>query len=93
VSHSFIWSNGVFTQIDFPGAKSTVTFGINDSGEVAGYYEDAGSVFHGFLYRNSFSILDVAGATGTLLTRVSNEGNLTGVFVDALKENHGLTAH
>ena len=45
------WADVVysFTIIDVPGATSTVAFGTNDSGQIAGYYQDAGAGNHGFL--------------------------------------------
>ena len=38
-----------FTQIDVPGSDGTLAFGINDSGQIVGYYQDADGYFHGFL--------------------------------------------
>ena len=36
--------------INFPLAASTTAFGINDTGEIAGYYTDAAGNTHGFVY-------------------------------------------
>ena len=39
-----------FTTIDVPGAANgTVAYGINDAGQIVGYYLDAAGTFHGFL--------------------------------------------
>ena len=82
---------GVFTPITFPLAKSTVAFGINDTGDIAGFYRDAAGNTHGFLFANgAFSTVDVAGARDTQLTRINNEGLVTGAFIDALNEEHGV---
>jgi hypothetical protein len=39
--HGFVDNNGTFTTIDGPGATSTTLNGINDFGEVTGFYTDA----------------------------------------------------
>jgi probable HAF family extracellular repeat protein len=53
----------VFTPINFPLATSTSAFGINDTGEIAGFYSDAAGNTHGFIFAGgSFNIVDVAGA-------------------------------
>jgi hypothetical protein len=82
----------VFTPIDFPLATSTTAFGINDAGEIAGFYSDAADNSHGYIYAGgAFSTVDVAGARSTLLTRIKNGGAVTGVCYDVLNEGHGLT--
>jgi probable HAF family extracellular repeat protein len=91
-SHGFLRQAGVFTAINFPLATGTSAFGINDTGEVAGFYSDAAGTNHGFVYADgAFSTVDVAGARGTQLTRIKNGGQVTGVYTDALNEAHGLT--
>jgi hypothetical protein len=82
----------VFTSINFPLATSTTAFGINDTGEIAGFYS-AGAGSHGFIYAGgAFSTVDVAGARGTQLTRIKNGGAVTGACSDALNEAHGITS-
>jgi hypothetical protein len=89
--HGFLLQGGVFTSIDFPDAAATVVWGLNDGGELAGYYSD-GTIVHGFVFSNgAFSTVDVDGAKHTQLTRIDNIGHVAGVFLDALDEAHGLT--
>jgi hypothetical protein len=48
--HGFVrLPNGVFLQIDVPGAAQTSGGGLNDLGLVAGHYVDKGGVFHGYI--------------------------------------------
>lgn len=47
--HGFLLSGGVFTTIDFPGAVSTHPLGVNDSGDIVGFYFDTSLRAHGFL--------------------------------------------
>jgi hypothetical protein len=57
IYHGFVRDpSGHFTTIDAPGAGSTpgsftgtFLFGGNDAGEIAGDYQDANSVYHGFV--------------------------------------------
>lgn len=54
VAHGFVYSGGVFTTIDDPNAGSgagrgTYATGINDSGQITGYYYDSAGVSHGFV--------------------------------------------
>ena len=92
ITHGFLLSGGVFTPINFPLASSTTAFGINDNGDIAGFYTDTAGKTHGFVYAdNNFSTVDVAGASATQLTRIKNWEQVTGVYVDALTAEHGLT--
>ena len=38
-----------FSNVDYPGAAWSVAQGINDSGQIVGYYSDTSGVRHGFL--------------------------------------------
>ena len=82
----------MFTPINFPLATSTIAFGINDTGEIAGFYSDAIGNSHGFIYASgAFSTVDVAGSRATQLTRIKNGGAVTGICYDVLDEAHGIT--
>jgi hypothetical protein len=82
----------VFTPIDFPLATSTTAFGISDTGEITGFYNDAAGNTHGLIFAGgAFSTVDVAGARGTFLTRSKNSGSVTGVCTGAVGGQHGLT--
>ena len=36
---AFLWSDGVFTAIDAPGATQTFAYGINNNTQIVGYYQ------------------------------------------------------
>ena len=42
IMHGFLDQGGIFSVLDVPGSSSTVINGINDLGQVVGYYGDAG---------------------------------------------------
>ena len=51
----------------------TVAQGINDRGQIVGYYYDSGGNQHGFLYNGgTYTTLDVPLATGGTLCRMAS---------------------
>jgi len=54
ILHGFVYSGGIFTTVDDPLTAAipgfgTYATGINDSGQITGYYTDSGRVNHGFV--------------------------------------------
>ena len=47
--HAFVYVNGTFTFVDFPGATDTLLYGINNAGQLVGDYTVPGGGSHGFL--------------------------------------------
>jgi hypothetical protein len=45
--HGFLLDHGSYTTLDVPGSR-TEAYGINDSAQIVGYYDDAGGR-HGFV--------------------------------------------
>ena len=60
VGHGFLYSGGVYTTVDDPLGASSNADGINDAGQIVGYYNN-GSEHDGFLANPEFTIN--AGAT------------------------------
>jgi len=73
-----------FTTINYPGAIVTVPIGINNAGQISGYYEN-GPGSHGFLYNGgTFTTVDVPSAPGeTSGAGINNTGLITGSYSDA----------
>ncbi len=101
VSHGFLRSGSTYTTIDdplavFQGAdEGTVATGINDAGQIVGYYPDATNNFHAFLYTpgngGSFITLDDPDAIGgrgagfgTVATGINNAGQIVGYYTVSL---------
>ena len=85
----FLYSGGVFTVIDAHGGNYTDPCGINDHGQVVGFYGEAGISAHGFLYDGgTFTSIDVPGAVNTSAARINNRGDIIGSFFDG-KAHHG----
>src|SRR5204863_7137588 len=55
-THGFLYSDGIYTTLDDPsatvgsafGSGSTVANGIDDAGDIVGYYTDSTGLNHGF---------------------------------------------
>lgn len=79
---SFLLSDGTFTTFNVPGAlpNTTIAEGINNSGEIVGWFEDSAGE-HGFLYANGvFTTINVPGSTGTQALGINNAGQIVGPF-------------
>ena len=76
-----------------PGALGTLPFDINDSKEIAGEFEDASGVIHGFTERHGrFTTVDVPGAVATSIFGNDERGDLAGQWLDSTGTNHGFVA-
>jgi hypothetical protein len=49
IMQSFIWRDGEMTEVQYPGAQRTAVYDIDDSGDLAGVYEDIEGHVHGFI--------------------------------------------
>jgi hypothetical protein len=47
--HGFVDRDGTFTNVDFPGATSTIVYDINKAGDMAGAWTDGSNHAHGFI--------------------------------------------
>ena len=77
-------ANYCFRPLDVPGADYTMPRGINNSGDIVGYYVNAKGV-HGFLYvGGSFTTIDSQGATW--LNGINDSGDIVGYYMDVYGE-------
>jgi probable HAF family extracellular repeat protein len=84
------WADVVysFTTIDVPGASYTVAQGINDSGQIVGWYNSTGRGY-GFLDTGgSLTTIDVPGAIGTEAYGINDSGQIVGSYYDG--RTHGF---
>ena len=93
--HAFLLDDGEFTTIDPPGASGELTFaiGINDRGQIVGYYVDACGTLHGFLRdkRGVFTTIDHPDAPlATAALDINNRGQIVGTYADAEETTHGF---
>ncbi len=76
-----------FTTIDYPGATSTNTGGINDAGDIVGSYTDTGGLNHGYLLGGGkFTPIDYAGARHTWANGINSAGDIVGQYSDGTRQ-------
>jgi hypothetical protein len=86
-------ANGTFSFVTgFPaGTGNSQATGINDLGEVSGFYVDSAGMNHGFIVDGgTFETIDVPGAASTQVLGVNDQGQLSGVYTDATGATHGF---
>ena len=91
--HSFLYDQGTYTSIDFPGALEGGGFitGLNDRGQVLGIYSD-GRNDHGFIYDKGIytALPDVPGARLTYPQSINNLGQIVGWSYDSNLKSHSF---
>jgi probable HAF family extracellular repeat protein len=85
----FIDSSGNAYSIQFPGAQSTLSWGINDAFEIVGTWDD-GSRTHGFFYNGSYNTVDVPSQADTSGSGINTLGDMVGYYYDAVSLQHGF---
>jgi probable HAF family extracellular repeat protein len=81
----FLLNAGKLTALSFPGATVTEALGLNNLGQVVGFYNDAAGNPHGFIYSNgSFTSLDdnAGPATRTTINGINNLGQIVGFALE-----------
>lgn len=79
---NFFGENAEYTQeIATPGLSVARPRGVNDSKDVAGYYQDDQGGMHGFLLKDgTVTTVDYPGSEGTLVYGVNNSDQVAGFF-------------
>jgi hypothetical protein len=105
VPHGFLRTpDGHITSFDAPGAglgsglnQGTVAYSVNDGGVIAGQFQDASYVFHGFVRYpdGAFATFDAPGAgteadQGTFGEGINPAGDINGYYIDTNNVSHGL---
>jgi probable HAF family extracellular repeat protein len=99
--HGFLYSGGVYTTLDDPlavitngsgTANGTAALGLNDKGQIVGYYYDGSGNAHGFRYSHGFytTLDDPSGVDGTFATGINDKGQIVGYYYDNLHNQHGF---
>ena len=82
-THGFLFSNGQYSSIDFPGAVATEARGINNkiNFDIVGDYTDAHGVTHGFLLQGgNFSTIDAPFAVNAAVTAINDNEKIVGIY-------------
>jgi probable HAF family extracellular repeat protein len=94
----FMYSGGVYTNVQAPDAHDTYIRAINNSGVMVGYWVDdqAGDI-HAFRAtgadKNDFTEISVPGAKYAIAYGINNAGDIVGWFNDSKSNQHGYIEH
>ena len=70
-----------FRTFEVPGARRTVASGIDDIGQIVGYYDDSAAATHGFvLSGGTFGTLDFPGAAFSQALGIGARGEIVGTY-------------
>ena len=70
---------GTYTQFDPPGSLYTAAGGIDTAGDIVGYYVDASSTWHGFMFSaGTYTNVDYPGAQYTYPNGINDLGQIVG---------------
>jgi probable HAF family extracellular repeat protein len=68
-----ITAAGTYRELSVPGAKQTEARGVNNRGDIVGFYAEAQDQLHGFLYASGvLTTIDVPDADWTVATDINN---------------------
>jgi hypothetical protein len=83
--------NGHFSPIVPPGGNNALATGINDRGDVSGFFTASnGSIVSFLLTGKSFAEFDFPKSTNTTALGVNGSDQIVGAYVDGAKKMHGF---
>ena len=88
----FVYFQGRFFPVSFPGATDTAAFGINSRGDVVGAYDLTQPITHGFAFQNGqFRTVDSPLGSQTEVSSINNFRHMAGLtFDDPTGPIHGF---
>ena len=90
VGHDFLFHNGVFSNIVYPGDKVAGARALNARGDIVGSLAD-GDGDHGFLLRDGkITKIDFPGAVSTIAFGINNSGDITGQYTTQSGVGYGF---
>jgi hypothetical protein len=79
----FLDVGGAITTIDPFGSTSTMALGVNDLGEIVGFYVDSDGNQHGYIDNNGvFTSFDPPGSRSTTINGINDKGDIVGFYTD-----------
>jgi probable HAF family extracellular repeat protein len=80
-----------FQTIDPPGSTYTITWSINDKGQIVGLYVDSNHTEHGFLYNNgNYTTIDPPNSDQTVAWGINSQGQVVGFYETAAGAGGGF---
>lgn len=82
-SFGFLDEGGTITTIDPFGSTFTQALGVNNLGEIVGFYVDGSGVQHGYIDNGGvFTSFDPPGSASTTINGVNNLGDIVGFYTN-----------
>jgi len=79
--HGFLFQNGQYSTIDYPGAVATSAVGTNHNGDIVGWYTTPDLLTSGFLLSNgNFTSITVPGETYVTAAGINDNGDVVGTL-------------
>src|SRR3984893_9900224 len=79
MASSVALAQGIYTQIDYPGAGQTQAWGVDGAGDIVGLYVDSSSNEHGFLLSNgSYATINYPNSYYTHPSGINDKGQIVG---------------
>ena len=70
-----------WSSFSYPGAAATYLYGINNSGQMVGAWQDSNATVHGFSLKNgTYTSLDPPSSTTTFATGINDAGQIVGWY-------------
>jgi len=105
--HGFLRQGNTYTTLDYPDCAlpsglvdagvtvaGTYAMGINNLGQIVGYYSTSDDDLHGFLLSNGvFSTHDFPGTSANILTGINDRGEVSGVYNGGFNAYFGTPIH
>lgn len=91
-NHGFLKDGASITSFDMPGADGTIPVGIDNEGDIAGfYYIIASNLTTGFiLHKGQFHTVNILGSSTAGMSDITENGTLSGVYADSAGNWHGF---
>jgi hypothetical protein len=104
INHGFLYSGGQYIPLDDPSSNlnkigdsntdnfGTAAMGINNKGNIVGYYFDNRDLAKGFILSNGnyTTIDDPLGVGGTFALGINNKDEVVGFYYDSLHRQNGF---
>jgi hypothetical protein len=93
VNHGFMLNQatGKFTPVNPPGATNVTASGINNHGNITGFYVSSSQTVGFFMKGKQFSAFSYPNATSTMPFGVNDKDHIVGGYVDSGGKMHGFS--
>ncbi len=87
----FTLIDGEFITYDVPDSKQTTFYGLNNSGQAAGFYIDQNEISHGIILQDGeINVWNFPGALNTQIFGIAEDGQLLGDTIDVEEVVNGF---